>query len=353
MDVRNKNIFISPLDWGLGHTTRCISIIKALQELGANLYLGVNQVQKKILDKEVSRITYLHFDGYNIEYPNSNKMALKMALQIPKVLLAIKNENRNLSKIVKEHNIDLVISDNRFGLYNISTPSIYITHQINIQAPLGIDKLLFKLHKKYIDNFVQCWIPDYENNDSALAGKLSHGKTETNYHYLSPISRFETPCLTTTNEYAYLAIISGPEPQRTTFEKIIINLFEHQNKKCAILGGQPLLNKNSSNKNIDYYSHLDSSNFYELINITERVISRPGYSTIMDLGVLQKPVFFIPTPGQTEQEYLARLYKEKYNIGYVKQNKLTRLDPNQFNLIPFTRKTNLKSKILELVEKIE
>lgn len=343
MESNRIKIFISPLDWGLGHTTRCIPIIKALQKLDTEIWIGVNKEQQKVISNEITAINYIQFSGYNISYPSTETMALKMSLQIPKILNKINSEKRELKKLINKYKFDLIISDNRFGLYTDNVPSIYITHQINIQAPLGIDKILHNLHQRYISNFSQCWIPD--DNQNTLAGRLSISNRE-NHHHIGLLSRFSSPIVSLKSEYKYLAIISGPEPQRSIFEKEIIQYFKSTSERCAILGGQPLKNQQKTFDNIDYFPHLPSSLFLDLVSLSEKIICRPGYSSIMDLAVLQKPVFFIPTPGQTEQEYLAKYYKRNYNIGYCKQSELKSLiEVTQFNNLPYQISTPLEETL--------
>lgn len=343
MKTKKTKIFISPLDWGLGHTTRCIPIIKALQELNTEIWIGVNKTQQKLLSEELTNVNYIHFNGYNISYPASEAMTLKMALQIPKILTKINTENKELKKLNEKYKFDLVLSDNRFGLHSNDIPSIYITHQINIQAPLGGGKILHKLHQKYISKFNQCWIPD--DNLNTLAGRLSKSNRE-NHHYIGLLSRFSSPAFSLKSEYKYLAIISGPEPQRSIFENKIINSFKTANERCAILGGKPLSKNQLKLDNIDYFSHLPSSLFLDLVNLSEKIICRPGYSSIMDFATLQKPVFFIPTPGQTEQEYLAKYFKQNYNIGYCKQSEIEgRIVNTQFNNLPYQINNSLKETL--------
>lgn len=353
MNLLNKKIFLSPLDWGLGHTTRCIPIIKSFQELGAEIWIGVNKEQQTLLEKEITEVNYLFFEGYNISYPSSNNMAIKMAVQIPKILSKIKKEKKELKKLINIHFFDLIVSDNRFGLYSDIVPSIYITHQINIQAPFGLDKILLELNQKYINNFTQCWIPDFPDKKEGLAGLLSHVLNSTNYKYIGPLSRFKYPSTNVKVEYHYTAIISGPEPQRSLFEKQIIQLFNSKKNKCAIIGGQPLAKDISSHDNIDYFPHLSSSQFYELITVSKNIICRPGYSSIMDFSVLQKPIFFIPTPGQTEQEYLAQYYLKKYNIGTcIQKNTLNKKNELYFNLLPFNLNSSLTETLKENLSSI-
>lgn len=346
-----KKVFISPLDWGLGHTTRCIPIINALKKLGYKVWIGANEEQRKLLEQELDNVGYISFNGYNISYPSANNMILKMGSQIPKILYRIHSEQKELEKLIQKYNFDLVISDNRFGLYSNKIPSIYISHQINIQAPLGINKILYNFHKNYINKFSQCWIPDNKKTEESLGGRLSHGGIKENYHYLGLLSRFESPSSSVINEYSYLAIISGPEPQRSIFEKKIINLFESKKEKCAILGGKPLEDKSNSNKNIDYYSHLDSKKMEELISLSQNIICRPGYSSIMDFTVLQKPLLFVPTPGQTEQEYLAKYYFMNYGINFIEQSRMSsKINESSFNTLPFKQGNNLEKILEKLLE---
>ena len=164
-----KNIFISPLDWGLGHTTRCIPIAKELHRSGTQNFFGVNDEQKLLLEQELDFGNYIQFEGYNIQYPRGGSMAIKMLLESPKILKRIRTEHNELQVLIDKHKLDLIISDNRFGLHTQKIPCIYITHQINIQSPRLIKNQLHKIHGKYINRFTHCWIPDSE-------GKINLGR---------------------------------------------------------------------------------------------------------------------------------------------------------------------------------
>ncbi len=334
------NIFISPLDWGLGHTTRCIPIAKELHNRGHKIIFGVNDEQKFLLKQELDFGNYIQFEGYNIQYPKGRSMAVKMLLESPKVLTRIRTEHNELEGLIDKHKLDLVISDNRFGLYTQKIPCIYITHQINIQGPNLIKKQLHKIHGRYINRFTHCWIPDSEGKIN-LGEELSHGKLHDNCSYIGTLSRFHQKAISENEDIDYLAIISGPEPQRSEFESIIINEFKKLNKnQCAIVAGKPLSKRQELIENIHYFSHLNSSEFFKLICRSKKIICRPGYSTIMDLSSLQKPAHFIPTPGQTEQEYLAKLHGKEN--GWSTQNKLKISNKLKCNMVSET-KPNLKN----------
>ncbi len=342
-----KNILISPLDWGLGHTTRCIPLAKTLQDRGHKIFFAVNETQKTLLKDELSNVEYIHHEGYNVKYPNNGWMAIKMLLESPKILNRIKSENQELEAILNHHPIDFVISDNRFGFHTNKVPCAYITHQINIQAPSIIEPTIYKRHLKYINQFNHCWIPDFKKHPG-LGGNLSHKNTPENAHFIGPLTRFRETKNETPHTYEYLAIISGPEPQRSNFEKILIKELSLSNAKCAIIAGTPN-RKHDLNKheNIDYYHHLNTTDFASLAQHSRNIICRPGYSSIMDLNTLKKPVFFIPTPGQTEQEYLAKLY-EKKGIDWCKQNDF-KLENCKFSVFPnTTNQKDLLTPVLNL-----
>lgn len=340
----SKKIFIAPLDWGLGHTTRCIPIAIELHKQGHEIVFGVNSTQRSLLEKEISFASYIHFEGYNIQYPKIGSMTAKMLIQIPKIITRIQSENKELQTLIDRHNFDLIISDNRFGLHTRKVPCIYITHQINIEAPI-FKQALHNLHKTFINKYTHCWIPDYKDNIDNLSGELSHKNFPKNGIFIGPQSRFTTPAKETEIVFDYLAIISGPEPQRTLFEEIIIQNFAKSNKKCAIISGKPTNNSVDHINNVTLFSHLDSNTFYKIVSESKNVLCRPGYSSIMDFHVLQKPIHVIPTPGQTEQEYLAK-YHEKNGIEWSQQQDF-KLSHMLFHKLP---KQRTNSKLREAIK---
>lgn len=292
------------------------------------------------MEQELDFGHYIQFEGYNIHYTKGGNMAVKMLLESPKILKRIRAERNELQILIDKHKFDFVISDNRLGLYSQKIPCIYITHQINIQGPNLIKTQLHKIHGKYINRFTHCWIPDSEGKIN-LSEELSHGNLHDNCSYIGPLSRFNQKASSENEDIDYLAIISGPEPQRGEFERIIINEFKKLNKnKCAIVAGKPGSQKQESIENIHYFSHLNSTEFFKLICRSKKIICRPGYSTIMDLSTLQKPAHFIPTPGQTEQEYLAKMHGKEN--GWSTQSNLKFSSKLEYNTIPEI-KTNLKN----------
>jgi len=314
-----KKILIAPLDWGLGHAARCVPIINDLKKNHEIVLAGSGRV-KSFLNLAFPNLEFIDFEGYNISYPDKGSMAIKMMLQMPKVLGRIKEEQKELQELIKTHSIDVVISDNRFGLHSDLIPTVYITHQIHIQAPGVLEDRLFKMHKKYIDRFDQCWIPDHAEVPN-LSGALSHGIGLDHAKFIGPLSRLKK--VETKIIYDYCALISGPEPQRTKFEEHIRSCFIGKKESLLILSGKPEEEAVVTHHNITTISHANDSELARLVSSSAKVIARPGYSTLMDLSALGSKAIFIPTPGQTEQEYLAKFHFEQNQIPIIEQKKLT------------------------------
>jgi hypothetical protein len=228
----NPRILVAPLDWGLGHATRCVPIIKELINHGCEVYIAADKSIFYLLKKEFPSSVFLRCKGYEIRYGRNPKaFFFTMFLQFPKILFRVLRENRWLIKIVKEHKIDAVISDNRFGMYHKKIPSIYITHQLQIKTGnILTDFLVQKINNFFINKYSICWVPDEKEN--GLGGELSHPKnTPTNIEYMGILSRFHS--IFSEKIYDILITISGPEPQRSIFEKKNFKRIEIIFKKCS------------------------------------------------------------------------------------------------------------------------
>lgn len=315
-----QRILVAPLDWGLGHATRCIPIIRELLIQGCEVWLAGEGAQEQLLKTEFPDLPFLELPGYRISYAKTTRgLIWKMIQQGPKMQRAIQYEHRWLKKAVNEHGFDAVISDNRYGLYHAAIPSIFITHQLTIKSSLGkwTEKILQKRNYKYINRFSACWVPDVaeENN---LAGELSHPsiKPSVPVHYIGFLSRFakKEPIdnLSIEMKNHLLIVLSGPEPQRSMLEEIIITDISHYHGTATIVRGLPGIPSLLPSTNmIKFYNHLPSAELNAAMLEAEYVISRSGYSTVMDIITLQKKSILIPTPGQTEQEYLGNYLMEK------------------------------------------
>jgi uncharacterized protein (TIGR00661 family) len=303
-------ILVVPLDWGLGHATRCIPVIRELLAQNCEVWLAGEGAQEQLLKTEFPELPFLELPGYRIRYAKTARgLIWKMIQQGPKMQRAIQYEHRWLKKVVTEQGFDAVISDNRYGLYHAAIPSIFITHQLTIKSSWGkwTEKIIQKRNYKYINRFTACWVPDVaeENN---LAGELSHPQFKLNIpvHYISLLSRFEKKD-TAAKKNHLLIVLSGPEPQRSMLEEKIITDISHYNYTATIVRGLPGIPSLLPSTNmLKFYNHLPAAELNAAMQEAEYVISRSGYSTVMDIIALGKKSILIPTPGQTEQEYLGK-----------------------------------------------
>jgi len=305
---QSKTILISPLNWGLGHAVRDIPLINKLIDANYKVIIATEGASAELLKQEFPQLLHLELKSFKINYPRNNFFILKMLLQIPKILLGIRKEHKQLKKIIEKYNIDLIISDNRYGVYSKEIPSIFISHQIFIQLPKPIkflENIVYKLQQKRIGKFNKCLIPDYLELHN-LSGKLSHKhKLSAKCNFIGILSEFSFE-KEVVLKYVYdiLIILSGPEPQRSIFEKHIFNQLKGTENKILIVSGKPESDFIHENENIKIVNHLSRIEMQDVILKSKIIISRAGYTTIMDLVKLQKKAILIPTPGQTEQVYL-------------------------------------------------
>ncbi len=301
-------VLVAPLEWGLGHATRCIPVINELIRLNCEVFIGAEGASLALLQKEFPQLTFLPLKGYRMQYSRKKYwLPIKILLQLPGIIRSVYNEHQWLKKIIKENIIDAVISDNRFGLYHSFVPCIYITHQLTIKTGNRFTEWVAqKFHYHFINKYNTCWVPDAAGEIN-LAGILSHPKRlpKISVHYMGPLSRFEKN--DAEKKYDLAIIISGPEPQRTIFENILLKELETYNGSCLFIRGLPAGAQmiKCANVRVEMHNHLSAKELNKAIEQSEIVISRSGYTTVMDLVKLKQRAILISTPGQTEQEYLA------------------------------------------------
>ncbi|WP_378186326.1 glycosyltransferase [Aquimarina sp. W85] len=306
-----RKILIAPLNWGLGHATRCIPIINALINEGYTPVIASDGAALDLLKKEFPSLETKTLPSYNIEYSKSaSTFKIKMVLNSPKIARAIKAERKVIEDIVAMDHYHGIISDNRLGVRHKYIPSVIITHQLTVLSG-NTTGLSTKLHAKYIKKFDACWVPDMADTPN-LSGVLGHPKKmRLPVTYLGPLSRFHYQNLP--KDYDIMVLLSGPEPQRTLLENKLFKEFKQSDKRIVLIRGiiedtHKIYTKN----NITVHNFLTGKDLQNTINRSSLVIARSGYTTVMDLAKLNKRAFFIPTPGQFEQEYLAdRLRRNK------------------------------------------
>lgn len=321
--ITGKTIFISPLDWGLGHATRCVPVIRGLLQNDNKILLGVTPLTEQVLTQEFPTLEKIRVPPYNIRYSSFLPLGVKLGLDAPRIFSVIQKENKLIERIVSDYQVDVIISDNRFGLYSKKVRSIFISHQLFLKAPFAT-VLAQKINRHYVLKFDEVWIPDYEAMSNSLSGELSHG---VHFHphvkYIGPQSRLLNYDQMD-KKYDYLFLLSGPEPYKTVLKNLLLEKAKHYPQYKFVL-------VNSSDE-IDYGNNLetfvspDGRTLSKLICESKQVICSSGYSTLMDMYQLDvRNLTLIPTPGQTEQEYLAEFWAMSRNCRAVRQKDLDRL----------------------------
>ncbi|MBA2500805.1 MAG: glycosyl transferase family 28 [Chitinophagaceae bacterium] len=326
-NIPNSNtsikILIAPLDWGLGHTTRIIPVVQELLTAGCKVILAGNARQKALLIAEFPQLEFLHLGGYNVKYSKHHRFFMwKLLWQLPLLKTIIYKEHSWLKKIVKKYSPDLVISDNRYGFFHKEVYSVLITHQLQIHTPFGkmIDGIIQKINYQLIQKFDACWVPDEIVN--GLGGKLSHPDKipGTPVYYVGWLSRLKKD-ETKKEENHLLFLLSGPEPQRTIFESLVIEEIKNIQQQVIVVRGLPESHERLNlGSHITIYNHLPAKELNKLMLEASFIISRCGYSTVMDLARLKKKSILVPTPGQSEQEYLASFLSSRGMAYCLKQS---------------------------------
>lgn len=318
--MSTKKILVAPLNWGLGHATRCIPIIKALQLEGFEPIVASDGVALTLLQKEFPTLTFLTLPSYEISYAKKGVFfKWKLLFDSPKMLKAIKKERKLVKKWVKEYGLSGIISDNRLGVFSKKIPSVFITHQLNVITG-NTTWLSSKIHQYIIKKYTECWVPDVADTPN-LTGKLGHLKNpDFPITYLGALSRMEPKKLE--KKYDLMVLLSGPEPQRTMLEEKLLEEVQRFTGEVLFVKGKMEKEQQIVIQNhVEIYNFMTSEQLEDAIQQSDMVLSRSGYTTVMDLAKLHKKAFFIPTPGQFEQEYLAKKYKKEGLVPYAKQEK--------------------------------
>lgn len=312
-----RTILVCPLDWGLGHATRCIPLIESYLNQGHRVVLAGYGDSLQLLKNEYPSLEFHHLNGFRVNYSSHKHLWWKLAWQLPNFLWHKKLEHYRLKTLVRIIRPHLIISDNRYGIHHNGVKSVIITHQLNPQVPIylwPIGRLAASILHRWIMCFDECWVPDFA--DRRLSGNLSKPFRENpKIRYIGPLSRFTMvhaqssqtdSSLIVPDKPFIAAVVSGPEPQRTVFANMLMRQLPQVNYPSVLVLGMPSdCDEVRHIGSLRIVPHLGSLQMKALLQQSELVVCRSGYSSVMDLWVLGKKALLIPTPGQTEQEYLA------------------------------------------------
>jgi uncharacterized protein (TIGR00661 family) len=323
--MTHRRILVAVLDWGLGHATRSIPLIQELIRMNCEVLLAGAGASLELLRLEFPGLKSVDLPAYDPKYSSSDSQMAKLTAQAFHFAHIIKQEHNVVQDLIREHNINAILSDNRYGCYSEIIPCVLITHQLNLLPAPGwkwLGNLVNAVTLQCRKRFSKTWVPDYPG--SILTGVLSN-TNDDQVNFIGPLSRFQTEA---DHHPVYqrdiLALISGPEPQRTVLEEKVIQQAVGSGLRILIVRGIIGQQRERISDRVEICDHLKMNELKDEILKSELVLCRSGYSTLMDLIALKKKAILIPTPGQTEQEYLADRFMH-LGVSYS-------VDQNRFDL---------------------
>lgn len=370
--MKPLKILICPLNWGLGHATRCIPIIRYLLQQACEPIIATDGRAAQLLKTEFPHLQHLHLTGYDLQFPNSQQNLLTtLAKQLPKIFYRIAQEHQELQQIITKYGIQCVISDNRYGCWTKKCPTVFMTHQIFVRLPPALSvlqPLLWRLNRWFLQRYDHVWIPDEGNDTINLSGELSHPQPPhslpNNCQYIGILSRFEPHGAgddNITKQYDITVLLSGVEPQRTELETILLEQLQqlYSSKRILFIRG---ITETNSRQNITpqitFIDHLNSDALRTVLLDSKIIITRSGYTTLMDLVQLNKTALLIPTPQQTEQEYLATyLQNQRLFVSMPQSNidlaqSIAKLAEWQRPFFPNLREQTFQKNIQKILEQL-
>ncbi len=360
MNRHHKTVLVCPLDWGMGHATRCIPIIEQLRKEGITVIAGVTAATKPVLVNHFPDLSCIVMPAYKVRYTKYLPLSVGLFLRTPAFVYTLIQEQYWLRKVIAEHHIDAVISDNRYGLFSKKIRSVFITHQVFIPAPL-FTKWVNRLNHFFIRQFNYCWIPDVYGTGN-LSGSLAQGISRlSQFRYIGIQSHLNSTDIQEQKSlYKFCVLLSGPEPHRSMLEQELIDICKQSREKIVFIRGSNAPRTEmikAAPTNIFFYDMLAATQLQKILLSSAYVVCRSGYSSIMDLCVLRKKAVFIPTPGQAEQEYLATYLAAQFGNIVLTQGKIKAeqlFDEEKLsNISAITQKPEnyLREAIQELMEK--
>lgn len=306
-----------------------IPLARKLQERNYNVIIGSGKEHQSLFRNELPGLTYIDFPGFNPGYSRFLPQYISLFLKTPLLFYHILAEHRRVKRIINDNKIDVIISDNRFGLWSRRIKSVYVTHQIVIPFPgtlrfLEWTGILF--HRFFINKYSFCFIPDLPG-DLNLSGRLTHSvRLPGNTRFIGLLSRFSDRSHFGENKFPFphnTVILSGPEPQRSILRQKLIEILNNREPPAVFLEGKPGSSvETSKSESITSYNHLPADEMQDMITGSTSIVARSGYTSVMELISLNCSALLVPTPGQTEQEYLAEYLSAKGWFSTVSQSRL-------------------------------
>jgi uncharacterized protein (TIGR00661 family) len=320
----HMEIIYGVCSWGLGHATRSLPVIRKLIAEKNKLTVISNGRSLELLKKELGDAAeYFDIPDYPmLVSENTRQFLAKSMVYWPVFIKRIEDGLSALQKILDQKQYDCIVSDARYDMYSKNIPSFFISHQMRIMNPLRIkmfERAMERFNLFFFKRYVGVIVPDYKEEN--LSGDLSHNLKridEDMIHYVGVLSDFTKRSMI--KDIDYLISISGPEPQRSILEEKLSSQVNELEGNIVMTLGKAEKYSVVKKKHLTTYSFVTKELREELLNKAKLVVSRSGYSTIMDVAVVGTKALFIPTPGQIEQEYLSKYHNELGTFYSVSQD---------------------------------
>ena len=317
INLKNKVVITGALDWGLGHLTRLITLMKK-SEVSQWLILATAD-QKKIYQKDFPKAIFYETESLNWQWSGTQSAVKEMFRQRKKWNRQLRSDQKLVEEIVIKHKVDSILSDNRYGLYHENIPSIILTHQLNLPTSLIMKSFAQKKLSRYLSPFHEIWVPDYIDHKKRLSGKLSEPpeKLQPKVHFIGPLCRFSWD-EKHQEKTGTTILLSGPEPQRKKFLLDLLTSFS-SDENLTIIAPQIYSDISLSEKQ-SWLENPDEVTLQKVLKNSKTIISRAGYSTIMEIHKLQNTKkIIVPTPYQNEQNYLGKHLNGQWGFNTVNQ----------------------------------
>ena len=328
MQMRARlRIIVSPLDWGLGHATRCIPIIRSFLANDAEVILMGSERLLNRLSNDFPHLEKIVTYDVNVEYSSWLPAYFSIAIKSLSINKSEYNSYVRLQSEIKKRKIDIIVSDNRYYFRSDNVYSIIISHQIKPRLPFlnsVFGKILQRFIAKKLNKFDEIWIPDMDGSPN-LSGSLSKSDhLKKPVKYIGWLSRFEHSIEKTNNSGHVVLIASGPEPQQSILIDTFVRIFSGSVCALTILCPKPYFIDINKHINITILTTASDTEFEFALKDASLIVMRSGYSSVMDLVRLGKRALLIPTPGQTEQEYLGS-HLQEFGFSFMTQRELSRI----------------------------
>jgi len=324
-----RRILFAVHDWGLGHATRSLVLIRALVQRGdAVTILMAESPGLALLRAELGDAC--EFYPYeDIPKPFSRYPAVfyfRMSCSVPQIWLRFTLEQRLTERLVRERRLDAVVSDSRLGVWSREAPSYCVFHslrQIIPGRPRQLERIVERAQRYALRGYRAILVPDVEGDD-ALAGDLAHdldvdwrGKLV----YIGPLSELQPNGAA--EDIDYFFSISGVEPHHTMLaERVLAALPALRGRSVVALGRPGSAADVRTVGNATIHGYLDRRAQGEMLARARVIVGRSGYTTLMEAAGFGKRALFVPTPGQSAQEYLAKFHCERGRVFSTVQSAL-------------------------------